>query len=538
MPQMFMEEGGVLSFSLILGGEILLLLVTGFFLHMLLRLLMGRIKSLSDNEALTKRCDYVIRLSRTLSILVTLLLVVVVVCFNCWFLFNDENVYEVTLKLIDDLPEGAWLILTQSIALIVLAVVIARVLNVVIEKLLAGLEKRAKAWDDLKANDESLSLFFSGIQRILVNVTWIFVVIFTFQQLRLPEVFTEVLYTIVTVYLIIAVGLSIVRMTNVIVDTLDGLSKQYAERRSWHQYYNTLRPLVPLFRKCLEYVLWLVVATLVLWQLEPIRGIASYGPRLMEAIGIYFIVRVVIEVGYLMIGKQVMGTQQLDDMERRRRETLLPLIKSVFKNVAYFICFVLVLRTLGFDPMPFLAGAGILGVVIGLGAQPLINDIMSGFFIILEHMYLVGDIVEGGGAYGVVERIDFRTTKVRDFEGRLHILRNGDMRQIINYSKDFGYAVVDVDVRHDAQIHEVMRLLEQMGKDINDDLDDVIAITEIFGITELNHHYVRIRTKTRVRAGEHAVIAAEIRLRVKCLFEEHDLLPPVPRQDITINKTA
>jgi moderate conductance mechanosensitive channel len=96
----------------------------------------------------------------------------------------------------------------------------------------------------------------------------------------------------------------------------------------------------------------------------------------------------------------------------------------------YFGTAVLILASLGFNPLPFMAGAGILGLVVGFGAQSLINDVVSRFFILFENTYLIGDMVEVGGAKGVVEGIEFRTTKIRDDQGRLHIIRNGD---VINY---------------------------------------------------------------------------------------------------------
>ena len=121
---------------------------------------------------------------------------------------------------------------------------------------------------------------------------------------------------------------------------------------------------------------------------------------------------------------------------------------------AYFATTVLILGTLGFNPLPFLAGAGLLGLVIGFGAQSLINDVVSGFFILFENIYLVGDVIEGGGAKGVVEAIEFRTTRIRDADGRLHIVRNGDMKQVVNFSKDYAVAVVPVDVSYEADMLE------------------------------------------------------------------------------------
>jgi small-conductance mechanosensitive channel len=170
------------------------------------------------------------------------------------------------------------------------------------------------------------------------------------------------------------------------------------------------------------------------------------------------------EIGYFEIEQRMLPREGIDDMERRRRTTMVPLLRSTFMYAAYFATAVLILGTLGFNPLPFLAGAGLLGLIIGFGAQSLINDVVSGFFILFENIYLVGDVIEGGGAKGAVEAIEFRTTRIRDADGRLHIVRNGDMKQVINYSKDYAVAVVPVDVSYDADMRAVFATLKEAGR--------------------------------------------------------------------------
>jgi small-conductance mechanosensitive channel len=149
----------------------------------------------------------------------------------------------------------------------------------------------------------------------------------------------------------------------------------------------------------------------------------------------------------------------------------------------YFGTAVLILASLGFNPLPFLAGAGILGLVVGFGAQSLINDVVSGFFILFENTYLVGDVIEAGSGKGVVEAIEFRTTKIRDVDGRVHIIRNGDVKDVINYSKDYTLAVVPVDVVYDADLRWVFSILKEAGERLRAENPDVLEDTAIDGIT-------------------------------------------------------
>ena len=178
-----------------------------------------------------------------------------------------------------------------------------------------------------------------------------------------------------------------------------------------------------------------------------------------------------------------------------------------------------ILATLGFNPLPFLAGAGLLGLVIGFGAQSLINDVVSGFFILFENIYLVGDLIEGGGAKGVVEAIEFRTTRVRDADGRLHIVRNGDMKQVVNYSKDYAFAVVPVDVSYDADMRAVFTTLKEAGERLHAESRDVLEPTEIDGITAFGPTSLTVRTTTCVRLGRHEGVTNQLRLIIKEAFD-------------------
>jgi moderate conductance mechanosensitive channel len=257
----------------------------------------------------------------------------------------------------------------------------------------------------------------------------------------------------------------------------------------------------------------------VLAQLSPMQDLAALGPRVIQAIAIFFAGRVLIELGRLEVVHRMLPEEGLQEIERRRRATMVPLVRSAFGYAVYFSTAVLILGLLGFNPMPFLAGAGLLGLVIGFGAQSLINDVVSGFFILFEHIYLVGDIVEVGPTRGVVEAIEFRTTKIRDAEGRVHVIRNGDMKPVINYSKDYGVAVVAVEVPYDADLKRVFASLREAGQRLRAENRDVLAETAIEGITAFGPSAMTIKTSTRVRPGHHDRIAAALRLLINEIFD-------------------
>ena len=345
-----------------------------------------------------------------------------------------------------------------------------------------------------------------------------------------PSSFSDTLFLIIRVYLVIVVGVLVIRCTTVIVDTLDGWARRSAGHRGWMRYYEHARPLVPTFRACVEYALWIGLGSLVLVQIGPIGHLASWGPRLIQAIGVFFAGRLVVEIASLEIGNRMLPREGLEPSDRRRRETMLPLVRSAFMYAAYFGTAVLILSRLGFNPMPFLAGAGILGVVIGFGAQSMINDLVCGFFILFENTYLVGDIVEVGKAKGVVEGIDFRTTRIRDEDGRLHVIRNGEANPLINYSKDYTRAVVALDVGYDADLRAVFNTLHQAGERVRAENPDVLEDPEIRGISAFGADALTLRVSARVKPGCHEAVAASLRFMIKEMFDRQ--APGIPRRTL------
>jgi moderate conductance mechanosensitive channel len=389
-----------------------------------------------------------------------------------------------------------------------------------VRRLLTRIHAKINQWDGLKDNDKSLDRLFLGLDKAIVISAWLGFATIGSLLINLPPWCGALLAAVTRIYAIIAIGFLVLRATAVVVDTSDALSHRYAEKRGWLRFYDQLRPLVPLLRRCLELALYITIASLVFNELPKLDGLAAIGPMLVQVIGIFFVGRVAIEAGNLAIAHWMLNVDRLDDTERRRRSTIVPLARSVFKAACWFVIVVLGLTVLGFDTTPFLAGAGVIGMVVGLGAKDLINDVVSGFFILFENVYLVGDVVEGGGAKGTVESIEFRTTRIRDADGRLHIIRNGDMKQVVNYSKEFTRSVVAFEVGYDADVQRVFRTITECGERFRNEHADVLGEIEIDGISGFSGTAMTIRTSVKVRPGRHEVVAAQWRLVLKEAFDQ------------------
>jgi small-conductance mechanosensitive channel len=457
--------------------------------------------------------------ARNVLLVVVLALVTGVVAYNGWLVSRGVDVRAHTITLVQSLTVSTWRLFGMALARLALATVGFMVITRLLRRAFRSLERRVNRWDQLKDNNKSLAILFNGLDRAIVTISWMLLAVLACALFAVPQPVTGTLLLIIRIYLVVVIGVMVVRSTAVIVDTLDGLSHRYAQTRDWLRHYDQLRPLLPTFHACLEYALWIVVGSLILVQLPSTQDLALWGLRLIQAIGIFFAGRVIIELGRLEIGHRMLPKEGLEETERRRRATMVPLVRSAFTYAVYFATAVLMLGSLGFNPMPFLAGAGLLGLVIGFGAQSLINDVVSGFFILFENIYLVGDMVEVGPARGIVEAIEFRTTKIRDAEGRVHIIRNGDMKPVINYSKEYSVAIVAVEAPYDADLQAVFADLRQAGARLRSESPDVLADLEIEGITSFGASAMTVRTSTRVRAGRHEAAAATLRLLIKETFD-------------------
>jgi small conductance mechanosensitive channel len=292
---------------------------------------------------------------------------------------------------------------------------------------------------------------------------------------------------------------------------------------------------VPLFRRCLEYAIYVIVAALVMLETGFIAQFAAWGPLVIQIIGIFFLARVAIEICNLLVDRPSPAVAQMSEVEQQQRATLLPMVKSFLSAVVWFGAIVLMLNVVGINPFPLLAGAGILGIVVGFGAQPVINDITSGLFILFENIFLVGDYIEVGTARGTVEAIQLRTTALRDPNGALHIVRNGQLSGIVNYSKSYTFAVVEVGVAYDADLDRVFALLTELGAELKAQHPHVLEATEVRGVEKLGPSEVVIRTTTRVKPGTHGQVARDFRKRILEIFKREEIEIPYPHQ-VSIEK--
>ncbi|MGG1629387.1 mechanosensitive ion channel family protein [Rossellomorea sp. NRS-1567] len=213
----------------------------------------------------------------------------------------------------------------------------------------------------------------------------------------------------------------------------------------------------------------------------------------------------------------------------RRETTLSKLLENVLTYVIYFISLMTILSTLDIDVKGLIAGAGIVGLAVGFGAQNLVRDIITGFFIIFEDQFSVGDYVRIGSAEGTVEEIGLRTTKIKSWTGELHIFPNGNITEVTNFSIHNSIAVVDVSIAYEENIEEAEKVMQELLLALPQKYEDLVNPPELLGVQTLGASDVVIRIVAETVPMRHWYMARMIRKEVKLCLDEHGIEIPFPR---------
>jgi small conductance mechanosensitive channel len=193
------------------------------------------------------------------------------------------------------------------------------------------------------------------------------------------------------------------------------------------------------------------------------------------------------------------------------------------------------LKKFNIDIAPILAGAGIIGLAVGFGAQELVRDFISGFFILLENQIRMGDVVTLNGTSGLVEDIQLRTVTLRDLSGTVHVFQNGKINTIANMTKGWSAMVFDIGVAYKENISLVMQVMKEVSEEMRTDEDFKLKILEpmeIFGLDNFGDSALIIKGRVKTRPGEQWTIGREYRKRLKEAFDKHHIEIPFPHQTI------
>jgi small-conductance mechanosensitive channel len=263
------------------------------------------------------------------------------------------------------------------------------------------------------------------------------------------------------------------------------------------------------------------------------------GLVILKVFFIMFLAGIVVKVGKIVIRKvfEVRMKAPLRYTERRQN-TLLKLLQNGLAYVVYFAAILAVLSALTINVTGLLAGAGVLGLAIGFGAQNLVRDVITGFFIIFEDQFSVGDYVRIGAAEGTVEEIGLRTTKLSGLNGEIHIFPNGTIVEVVNYSLNNSIAIVDVSVAYEVDIPKAEELIREFLLELPEKYEQLVKLPELLGVQNLAASEVVMRITAETKPMQHFAIARIIRRDLKIFMDANGIEIPYPKMVMYQKKTG
>lgn len=238
------------------------------------------------------------------------------------------------------------------------------------------------------------------------------------------------------------------------------------------------------------------------------------------------------------LSKHIQSLDNEDDSELdRRTKTIFRVVHSSGAVIIVSTALITILNEVGIPVGPLLASVGVVGLALGLGAQTLVKDVISGLFILIENQYTVNDSVELAGISGTVEEMNLRVTKIRDLNGTLHMIPNGEIRVVANKTRDWSRAVVNVGITYDTDVDKATAVLNQIGQQAQQDpeIGKLLLETPVMtGVEDLGDWAVQLRLMVKTQPGAHWQVMRWLRREIRLEFAKEGIDLAFPRQDIML----
>ena len=256
--------------------------------------------------------------------------------------------------------------------------------------------------------------------------------------------------------------------------------------------------------------------------------------RLLIAGAVLIIGLILLKLGKFIIARLSRRRSKSGRVNIQKSETFRSIITSVFSYIMFFILATVILRLFGVDVTSLLAAAGVVGIALAFGAQTLVKDLLSGLFIWGEGSIAVGDLVSINGLDGTVETITIRTTSIRNYNGNIYCIPNGDIRTITNMSRGFKRAIVNVPCPYEENQEHLVAMVKEEMEIAAKEVEGMKTVPDVMSIVAFDRNSVRLQVAVVCPVGEHWRIEREIRTRIKSRFDREGIIMPhytVPEAD-------
>ena len=387
----------------------------------------------------------------------------------------------------------------------------------------------------------------AGLRSLLGDIWFVLAILYIaalyfVYALRLPGGFEFVLTAGVLTIVIILAAQLIYTLLSRAMDS--GFSINDDLRRRFPTIEQRANRYLPVFEVAAKIIIFGAATLLLLqvWGLDSISWLTSgIGQEItLTAAGIVVVLAVaaaIWEAGTIYMESYLSRSEDTFESaeQRARMQTLLPLFRKIFLMVLVAIVGITILAQLGLNIAPLLAGAGIIGLAIGFGAQKVVQDVFNGMFIFLEAAVAIGDWVEMGGHTGMVEAMSIRSIRLRDLEGNVHTLPFSAVTTVMNQTKGFSYHLFDIGVGYGEKVDDVIKVLKDVGAEMREDKKfgrDIIEDLDMLGLDKFGDSAIVIRGRIKVRPGAQWRVGREFNRRVKNRFDELGIEIPFPQRTL------
>jgi small conductance mechanosensitive channel len=272
------------------------------------------------------------------------------------------------------------------------------------------------------------------------------------------------------------------------------------------------------------------------------RWAAETGIRIVALFVLAFVVVRILSAVIVRAEREMAAGTGLDALERRKRaQTLASVVRRALSALIWTVAVLMVLRELDVDITPVLTGAGIVGLAIGFGAQTLVRDVISGFFLIIEDQVRVGDVAVVNTIGGLVEQINLRTIVLRDMEGAVHVIPNGEIKTLSNRTKDFSFYVVSLGIDYEENTDRVVEAVRTAAAELSADTHygpNILEPIEVLGLDDFKESSVTMKFRIKTVPLKQWEVGRELRRRIKRVFDAQGIKLPLPQVEVHLKNEA
>lgn len=524
----------LLNNAILFGAALLVLLVVALVLSRRTPQVLApvlRVLRVPDREARLEALSR--RISRAVTLVTTLLLVALLggALLLSWYHVDALawlRAWSERSVLAD--PGAALRTLGSLVALVAGALLVHTILRWLVDLLLEALQRSAL----FAQRTAQIAVLLRRIHAALRVVVIFGALLLAARMLAAPDALTYPLLALTYIVVGTSVARAVAALAHVAVDVLFDVARAIDTRKNPLRYLARLEHLASVTKRTADYFIFVGAATWIWDQLRPDTWLSETGRVAIRVIALIYIGRVIVEVVDLAIREALLsGQEERSEAERQQRMTLAPVLSSIVRYTVYFCTAVMALGEMGVDTSPLLAGAGLLGIAVGLGAQAFVGDLVSGFFILFEGLFLVGHRVRVGEVVGVVEEIGVRVLKIRDEAGVLHAIPNGEVRSVASHSRTYVNAIVEFGVPYDENIPRVLAQLAAHMKDARTKYAEISEDPELL-VQEFGDSSALIRCVAKVAPGQDDRVCELLRLELLIALAAAGVAPPFSRRVVRL----